>query len=81
MTAAPLDRRAVARLARTRAVVVVAHRLATVQDDDHLVVLERGTVVGTGRHGALISDCPTYARLVRGQELRGNDPVLLEVAR
>jgi ATP-binding cassette subfamily B protein len=73
-------RRAVTRLAATRAVVVVAHRLATVQDADCLVVLEHGEVVGTGRHGALVSDCPTYARLVRGQELRGGDPTLMEVA-
>jgi len=47
-------------------VVLIAHRLSTVQSADQIVVLDRGRVVEAGTHGELLSQ-PTgaYARLAR----------------
>src|SRR4029079_10679281 len=42
------------RLMRDRTVLVIAHRLSTVQHADRIVVLERGRVVGCGTHRQLM---------------------------
>lgn len=55
------------RLGRDRAVLVVAHRLSTVRDAGHIVVLEDGHAVGSGTHTSLMSTCPAYSALVHGQ--------------
>jgi ABC-type multidrug transport system fused ATPase/permease subunit len=56
--------RTIARLARDRAVLVVAHRLATVRDADEIVVLDGGGVVERGSHLTLLNNAGTYHRLV-----------------
>lgn len=60
----------VQRLARDRAVIVVAHRLSTVQDADHIVVLDAGRVVTQGTHEHLVETSPEYTTLLDGQVLR-----------
>jgi len=52
-----------------RTTLVIAHRMATVERADRIVVLERGHIVDTGRHGELLQRCTLYAQLCR-QELR-----------
>ena len=61
-------------LSRDRAVLVVAHRLSTVQNADTVVVLDQGRTVAQGDHHSLDRDCPLYAELVRFQ-LLGSDLV------
>ncbi|WP_073951084.1 ABC transporter ATP-binding protein [Streptomyces kebangsaanensis] len=56
-------------LAADRAVLVVAHRISTVQHADHVIVLDAGRVVDQGTHRALLERCPDYAGLVSGQTL------------
>lgn len=50
------------------ALVVIAHRLSTVQDADRIVVLQGGTVRAIGRHEQLLRDCALYRELA-GTEL------------
>ncbi|ARP73115.1 ABC transporter ATP-binding protein [Streptomyces pluripotens] len=57
------------RLSRDRAVVVVAHRISTVRQAHHIVVLDEGRCLDTGTHDELLDRCGTYAELVRGQRL------------
>lgn len=62
-------REAIDRVAEGRTMIVIAHRLSTVVDADELVVLERGRVVGRGRHSELVRTTPLYRRLAEHQLL------------
>src|SRR6195952_2518365 len=48
-------------------VVIVSQRISTVIDADQIVVIDDGTVVGTGSHHSLLADCPIYAEFVDSQ--------------
>ena len=56
-------------LMRSRTTLVIAHRLATVQTADRIVVLERGRIHSTGRHAELMRADSLYAHLARLQFL------------
>ncbi len=53
---------AMARLARGRTAIAIAHRLATVKSVDRIVVMEGGRAVATGSHGELVASGGLYAR-------------------
>ncbi len=50
-----------------RTSLVIAHRLATVQEADRIIVMDRGRVVEEGRHADLVAKGGLYARLARLQ--------------
>ena len=55
--------RAVNALVEGRTVVVIAHKLRTVENADNIVVMEAGRVVDQGRHAELLERGGLYARL------------------
>jgi subfamily B ATP-binding cassette protein MsbA len=50
-------------LMKDRTVLVVAHRLSTIQHADRIVVMEAGRVAATGTHAELMEDGGVYRRL------------------
>lgn len=61
-------REAMLTLRRGRTVFIVAHRLSTVRDADCIVVMDRGQIVESGSHDALLAANGAYARLVQSGE-------------
>ena len=52
---------------KDRTVLVIAHRLSTVQHADRIVVLDGGRVAGFGTHGELMAREGPYRRLYEMQ--------------
>lgn len=50
-------------LMNERTSVVIAHRLSTVISADRIVVMQKGEIVGIGKHADLLESCPLYAKL------------------
>ncbi|HEX8540467.1 MAG TPA: ABC transporter transmembrane domain-containing protein [Pseudomonas sp.] len=50
-------------LMKGRTTLVIAHRLATVQNSDRIAVIDQGRLVAVGTHQQLIASNPLYARL------------------
>jgi len=59
-----LIQQALSELTRGKTVVVIAHRLATVEHADQILVVDDGRVVQKGTHAQLMSEEGTYRRFV-----------------
>ncbi|CUW32589.1 ABC transporter ATP-binding protein [Streptomyces reticuli] len=57
-------------IAQECALLVIAHRLSTVQHADHVVVLQDGRTAAGGRHEELLAGNALYRDLAAGQMLR-----------
>lgn len=52
-------------------ILVIAHRLSTVQSADQIIVVNEGNIEAIGSHQELIDISPTYTEFVRLQKLDG----------
>ena len=63
MVQAALDSAMQGKNGERRTTLIIAHRLATVQKADRIVVLDQGVIVEQGTHTSLVADNGVYARL------------------
>ncbi len=71
--------KALAGAMKGRTSLVIAHRLATIQSADRIVVFHKGHVVESGTHDELLEKDGVYARLYRLQFARQSKTVLTAV--
>lgn len=55
---------AFAKLAQNKTVLMIAHRLKTVERADQILVMDKGKLVGAGTHEELLKGCEIYKHLV-----------------
>ena len=53
-------------LIRNKTVLMIAHRLSTVQDADHIIVLSGGKIAEQGSHESLLAQHGVYAAMWEG---------------
>lgn len=56
-------------IVQDRTILVIAHRLSTVEKADNIIVIDRGHVAEQGRHGELMDSGGLYSKLVQRQIL------------
>ncbi|WP_346354324.1 type I secretion system permease/ATPase [Azotosporobacter soli] len=64
-----LIRNNLGRMAEGRTVLMVAHRLSTIQDCDSIIVMQDGRIVEQGQHEELLAARGEYYRLYNSQQL------------
>lgn len=61
-----------AQLAQGKTVIIIAHRLKTIENADQILVMEDGQLVASGSHNSLLSSSDTYRQMVLANERRDN---------
>jgi len=62
-----LIQQAIESLMHERTTFVIAHRFSTILSADQIVVMDRGQIVGIGKHDELLKSCETYFQLYERQ--------------
>ncbi len=62
-----LIRDAIGKASVGKTTIIIAHRLSTIKDADKILVLDKGRLVGQGKHGELLESCDAYKNLIRHQ--------------
>ena len=57
----------------SRTVLIIAHRLSTVQMADRILVLDKAKLIDSGTHAELLDRCDVYARLTQTQLVSSAD--------
>lgn len=66
-----LVQNAIGEMIRSKTLIVIAHRLKTIQKADNIIVLEDGNIIEQGKHEELIDNNGTYNRLWSEQQKAG----------
>ncbi len=61
---------AFASLAKDKTVLIIAHRLKTIENADRILVMKEGVLLGQGTHNELLKSCGEYKDMVDANERR-----------
>ena len=56
-------------LAQTRTLIIISHRLSTIENADKIYVLSAGEIAESGNHSQLMANNGLYSQLVREQAI------------
>ncbi len=59
-------------LSKGKTVIIIAHRLATIEAADQILVIDNGSVAEKGRHGELVHLGGKYAEFVKIRQAAEN---------
>ena len=62
-----LIQKATAKITQNRTSIIIAHRLATIQNADKIIVMDKGRIVEQGNHSELIEKNGYYSKLYHAQ--------------
>ena len=56
-------------LIQGKTVIVISHRLKSIENADKIVVMKAGTVEACGKHAHLLKQSPTYRKMIEKSNL------------
>lgn len=62
-----LIHQAIEKASKGRTTITIAHRLSTVKDADKIFVMDKGKLIGQGKHDELMKKCKQYKNLINKQ--------------
>lgn len=54
---------ALSEYAKDKITITIAHRLSTIENADKILVVQKGKIIATGKHGELLQSCQVYQKL------------------
>lgn len=57
------------RLRKNKSTFIVSSRISSIQSLDHIIVMDKGQIIGYGTHAELMKTCELYKFIVKAQEL------------
>ena len=61
------------RIMRDKTTIFIAHRISTIKNADHIIVLENGSIIEEGNHSSLLAANGEYAELYEKQLLQSTE--------
>ncbi len=62
-------RKAIREISKDKLVILISQRVNSIKDADHILVLDKGELVGSGQHSTLINSCKVYKDFCISQEV------------
>lgn len=62
-------RESIEKASKGRTTIIIAHRLSTIKDADKIIVMEKGRIVGEGKHEDLLRSNEIYRRMINIQTI------------
>jgi ABC-type multidrug transport system fused ATPase/permease subunit len=62
-------RESIEKASKGRTTIIIAHRLSTIKDADKIIVMEKGRIVGEGKHEELLRDNEIYRKMINIQTI------------